>query len=191
MHTHSLVSINLYCNEDQRIILLNNTGMPMLFYWNGKDDVYESILKDDKFRILLDKSSFNYERYTTSYLSYLMFILDEEEHYEDKEIAVQDLYKLSDMTDIESSFYISYLLSIFKNLYSKSLKTEYEGDILLDDNEKIVDIYKRIQTKFPEKFIKITVINYIRSELLKNFGLTQDNSTWIINKLNEILINEK
>ena len=53
-----------------------------------------------------------------------------------------------------------------------------------------IDIYDKIQEKYPKRVIKSTVINYIRSELQKTDGISIENSDWIVFQL-ENLLNER
>jgi hypothetical protein len=60
--------------------------------------------------------------------------------------------------------------------------------LVWEDN--IIDIYKKIQHKYPNKISKNTVINYVRSELYQTYKLNTNNINWIINNLTNILSNE-
>jgi hypothetical protein len=93
--------------------------------------------------------------------------------------------------DEDNIFYKDYINKIFNYLYNCSYKEDYNissNPLLWEDN--IIDIYKKIQHKYPNKISKNTVINYIRSELLQTYNLNTDNTNWIINKVINILGNE-
>ena len=57
-------------------------------------------------------------------------------------------------------------------------------------DDAVLDIYDKIQEKYPKRVIKSTVINYIRSELQKTDNISIENSDWIIFQL-ENLLNER
>lgn len=192
MNKASLLSINLYINKAGVNFLLNENPKPLLFYWNEKDDFVEIIKNNKDFRKLIDRTSFNKDIYANAKIAYFKFALDNnEEKYEEGNYNIQDIFLLRELDEIESDFYKEYILEIFESLYSSSMKSTYVGDILFDIEQKIKDIYIQIQNKFPQRFIKSSVINYVRSELEKTSNLNKDNINWIIDNLLNILKNEK
>ena len=192
MNKASLLSINLYINKAGVNFLLNENPKPLLFYWNEKDDFVEIIKNNKDFRKLIDRTSFNKDIYANAKIAYFKFALDNnEEKYEEGNYNIQDIFLLRELDEIESDFYKEYILEIFESLYSSSMKSTYVGDILFDIEQKIKDIYIQIQNKFLQRFIKSSVINYVRSELEKTSNLNKDNINWIIDNLLNILKNEK
>ena len=104
---------------------------------------------------------------------------------------MQDLFKLSDLPDNNRIFYKEYLLNHFKFLYESAYHEIYSEDIsIIGIDDAILDIYDKIQEKYPKRVIKSTVVNYIRSELQKKDELTMNNTDWIILQL-ENLLNER
>ena len=84
-----------------------------------------------------------------------------------------------------------YLWNHFKFLYESAYHEKYADDVsLFDMDECILDIYDQIQSKYPKRVIKSTVINYIRGELQKTDKLSMENTDWIIFQL-EKLLNER
>lgn len=185
----SLLALNIIVqsNTGQRI-LLNKTDVPTLYYWNGTDNLEKDFLSNEVFRTLIDETCFNKDSYSKSKIAYFNFtLIDNEENYNEYSIDIQDLFTLDLLTETENMFYIEYLNEIMNNLYITSMGHEFNGNILLDINEKYIQMYLDIQKKYPNRFVKNTLLNYVRSELVKLYDLHQVNSNWIINKLEEIL----
>ena len=76
-------------------------------------------------------------------------------------------------------------------MYESAYHEKYAKEIsLFDIDEYILDIYDKIQGKYPKRVIKTTVINYIRGELQNKDQLSIQNTDWIISQL-ENLLNER
>lgn len=184
----SLVAINII--KDDKI--LNSKGIPLLFYWNGKNDVLESMYKDNEFKSYLYDLINSVELYTESKLAYFYFKYDnDEEQYNDSIVPIQDFLKLEDFPEDKISFYKEYIWIHFSYLYKSVFQEEYDKDVnMLSIEDSILNIYDLIKEKHPKRVIKSTVLNYIRSELMKTNHLNMANTNWIIDRL-ERLLNEK
>ena len=87
MERESLVSINILNSENK---LLNKTGVPMLYYWNGNTDVLDDLSNDEEL-INYSKGLFNEPTdYLKVNISYFYFKYDEnhEEEYSDINIIL-------------------------------------------------------------------------------------------------------
>lgn len=184
----SLVAINIISNEK----LINKNGTPLLFYWDGKQDINEALSSDKTFLDYLNHTVINKDNFTNSYFSFFQYYIENnEEHYKEDKIIIQDFIKFENMNDEKVSFYKEYLLNHFLYLYKSAYHEEYNQDIsIIGIDDSILDIYDKIQEKYPKRVIKTTVINYIRSELMKTDNLNIENTDWIISKL-ENLLNER
>lgn len=189
----SLVAINIVKNNCE---LLNPSSVPILLYWNDKVNktIAEEIFNNEKsYKYIVNKCC-NIENYTTSILSFFYFKDindDNEEDYVEYSIDIQSLFQLSVLNDENNFFYKNYINNIFNYLYNCSYKEDYmisSNPLVWEDN--IIDIYKKIQHKYPNKISKNTVINYVRSELYQTYKLNTNNINWIINNLTNILSNE-
>lgn len=189
----SLVAINIIKNGYE---LLNPSSVPILLYWNDKENktIQEEIFNNKTSYDYIINKCCNIENYTYSGLSFFYFkdVNDDAiEDYIEYSIDIQTLFNLSSLHDEDNIFYKDYINKIFNYLYNCSYKEDYNissNPLLWEDN--IIDIYKKIQHKYPNKISKNTVINYIRSELLQTYNLNTDNTNWIINKVINILGNE-
>ena len=190
MGNDSFASINLYKCEDNKKELLSNV-VPLLFYWNGEDDsIVNSLVEDLEFYSLINDKCLNIDNYSNSKISFFMFKINGE-NYEDNTLDVQDIFMLKNLNKNDSDFYIEYIYNIFINLYLTAVKEKYNKDPLsLNLVDEIINIYEKLQKRFPRRFIKRTVINYLRSELVKTYKLNNTNTDWIIEQITEILKNE-
>jgi hypothetical protein len=76
-------------------------------------------------------------------------------------------------------------------MYNDFLKTRYSGDIMFNTDDTVLEIYSRIQEKFPNRFVKESVLNYVRSELKKKYGLNNTNTETVIGYLENIIKDQK
>ena len=185
----SLVAINVISNDK----IINKNGTPILFYWDGKQDIYEALETNPDFIDYLMHTVINKDKYTDAYFSFFKYYLDGDgkEHYNEDKLNIQDFLKLKNMKSSESLFYKEYLLNHFLYLYKSAYHEEYTEDIsIMGIDDAVLDIYDKIQEKYPKRVIKSTVINYIRSELQKTDNISIENSDWIIYQL-ENLLNER
>ena len=182
----SLVALNITSNDK----LLNKNNVPILFYWNGESTLINAIYNDINFKSLLYNTVMNYDNYANAKLSFFYYE-GENENYTEDFCFVQNDIKLFDLDDETRMFYKMYLWNHFKFLYESAFHEKYEGNVsLFEMDECILDIYDQIQSKYPKRVIKSTVINYIRSELQKTDCLSMENTDWIIEQL-ENLLNER
>jgi hypothetical protein len=183
MYIDSLVSINVFHEEQQKII----NKIPLLYYWNGEGDLLMNILNDESFKTKhLDK--INLDTYKHLQLAYFYFKYDEEnnEHYIENIVNVFDYLDLSkfDSINIIHELIVKYMFEVYK----MSMKVEYSHTKVYND-EIIIDIYTQIKDKYKEKLNKQTFINWIRNELITKEQITNNNSNYIIGILENILVN--
>ena len=184
----SLVAINVYKEENGNVILLNNSPIPYLYYFNGENDLLTDILENDSFKRFIEDTCFNIKTYAKAKISYFYF---KDNQYVENSISIQDNYLLKNMNSDEIDFFKYYLWEHFNFLYESAYHDKYNVDMkIFDPEESILDIYDKIQTKYPKRVIKSTVINYIRSELIKTDLLNNENTNYIIMKL-ETLLNQR
>ena len=185
----SLVAINILKENT----IINERGVPFLYYWDGESNVIESIKNDIKFISYLYEKIANKSNYALSRLTMFYFKYDDNnnENYTEEQIQIQSFLTLDMISEDKRMFYKEYLWEHFKYLYSSAYHEEYDKEVsLFDIDEAILDVYDKIQKKYPKKVIKSTVVNYIRGELQKQDNLSLENTEWVISQLENIL-NEK
>ena len=183
----SLVAINILVNDNT---ILNKNGVPLLFYWDGNSDaLINDIYNNEDFKSLIYNSVINVKNYANTKLALFYFTYEnEEEKYHEEISNIQNVLKLALLDDDTRMFYKMYLWNHFKFLYESAYHEKYADDVsLFDMDECILDIYDKIQNKYPKRVIKSTVINYIRGELQKTDNLSMENTDWIIAQLETLL----
>jgi len=186
MERDSLVSINIFNSENK---ILNKSTVPMLYYWNGANDVLDDLSNDEELLKYSRTLFINPSDYLDLMISYFYFKYNDndEEVYADNTIDLQDIITLD---KFESDYIVlHYLLLHFKTLYKNSFKEEYTGDNI-DIVNTIKEIYRVIKDKFKTRISKTTVMQWVRSVLLDENHFNRKNSDYIYNKLNEILKEE-
>ena len=169
----------------------------MLFYWNGEGTIQDSLVKDKNFVNRIIELCVNSDKYTSSSISYFYFTYDENdsEKYQEANYNIQDLFSLEFLDNEYHYDYSiiakSYLYKIFQSLYKQSMKKDFESDddFLFDNAQSIKHMYDDIQNKYKQKFIKESCLNYVRSELMKVYQLSNKNSNMIIEFLNSCILN--
>lgn len=187
MERDSLVSINIFNSENK---ILNKSTVPMLYYWNGINDVLDDLSNDEHLLKYAKTLFINPTDYLDLMISYFYFKYNDndEEVYADNTLDIQDIITLD---KFESDYIVLYyLLNHFKTLYKNSFKDEY----ISEDNDAVNNIlimYRAIKDKFKTRLTKITIMQWIRSVLLDESHFNGTNSDFIYNKLNEILKDEE
>ena len=180
--TESLVAINILDKTNNK--LLNPTLVPLLFYWNGEDDVLTEIRHNEDF-IKFIEQHITELNYTQTDIAFFYFTnISGVEDYKDKNISIQEAISLN---LFNSENIVNYFIKLhFEELYKISFKTDFDNtDINIVD--EIKQIYKVLKDKFSSRISKPTVVNWVRSVLLDKDNFNNTNTTYIINKLNEIL----
>ena len=183
---NTLVAINIL-NGDY---LINERGVPFLFYWDGVNDIDKTLAESSELKKYLYEKVINKDNYTSLRLAmfYFKYTEDNEEQYYEKKIDLQSFIKLIDIEEDKRMFYKEYLWQHFQFLYDSAYHESYNKTVsLFDIDDAILDVYDKIQEKYPKRVIKSTVVNYIRGELQKNNNLSMENTNWIIERLEKLL----
>ena len=182
------VAINIVSSELENVnILLNdNNGFPIIFYWNGIDDIFDKISKDEKFLNIINNYVFNYDTYDKTFLKLSFINTGNENIYNQKEVSIQELYSLE---NLNKDFMYMYLQNIVTDLYEKFFKEKYIISDIEDLTSKdiIKDIFYKIENNDKREIVQSTIINYIRNKLNENTKLTKENKEYLINSLEDII----
>lgn len=175
----SIIAINILVGD----ILINPSNQPILFYWDGKNNIKDIIFETDSLLKIIDKHIINFNDYITTKIYFCGY-------YNDNTLYKEDFVYLSDIYTIDKfscNIYLELVYPIFTYLYSQAYKTEYTETLLqLNEEDGIVDIYNKLKDKFTNKITSKTIINYIKSKLDKNEFLSIENKNIIISYLNEL-----
>lgn len=179
----SLIALNIYYENDNSTVLLNKEPVPILLYWNGVDDVLDIIANNETFKEYITDTCFSVKLFPTAKISYVHFTSDNiNETYKNNIVNVQDIFDLND------ELCMSFIKVIFTQMYVSFLNEKVVCDNFVKDD--IISIYKDIQQKYPEKFKKENVINYIKYKLNTELLLNHKNIDIIINVIEKTLSNE-
>jgi hypothetical protein len=182
------VAINIVSSELENVnVLLNdNNGFPIIFYWNGIDDIFDKISKDEKFLNIINNYVFNYDTYDKTFLKLAFINTENENIYNQKEVSIQELYSLE---SLNKDFMFMYLQNIVTDLYEKFFKEKYIISDIEDLTSKdiIKDIIHKIENNDKREILQSTIINYIRNKLNENTKLTKENKEYLINSLEDII----
>jgi hypothetical protein len=180
------VAINIVFNEgDIQTLLNDNIGYPIIFYWNGIDDIFNVICNDVKFNEILNNYVFNYKTYHNTSLKLTYINTDNENICTEKEVTIQELFPLS---ILNMDFMYSYLNDILIDLHKKFFKTDYNiDDIEIDPKNIIKDIFFKIKNNDKREILQDTIVNYIRNKLSDIKNLSKENKEYLIEILLEII----
>ena len=175
------LALNVIKNQNEII-----NQIPILFYWNGEDDIKESLKANNFIDKIISMTCFDDDFYLHSKIYYAGYVkyADDSDLYEDSTISFQELYSLDEIGN--KLFYILFIKKYFEALYKSVFIEVYDVALNFDEGD-IVNIYEKIQNKYPQRVTKETFINYIRSELLKDNQLSNENIEYCINKLNVLI----
>lgn len=183
----SFVAINIISSDNK---LYNKNSTPLLFYWNGEDNICDELKKSDKFVSMIKTLiSLNKDLYTDLMLSYFYFkYVNGQEQYSEEVKNIQDILLLENFDSI--NIVNNFLITHFKELYTISFKEDYTVDTELSVNEIIIDIYTKLKERFKSRITDETITYWIMSVLNDNDHLNKDNINFIITYLKTILDNK-
>lgn len=184
----SLVSINIL--EKNTNILLNKNSIPLLYYWNGENDVLDELKNDEKFLEYCASLFTTPEKYLNISVGLFYFKYNENDEEEYSEV-VKDIQDILYLDKFDSYNIINhFLLYHFLELYKTAFKEDYSN--LVDNlNDIIIDIYNKLKDKFTKRISKNTVINWVRSVLLDKNHFNTINTNYIIKILEQKLENNE
>ncbi len=186
MLNDSLVAFNIY-NKQTNKLLNKNRFMPILYYWNGEDDLLFEMINSDKFIKNYLKDIYDEDTLNKIAISYFYFNYDDnrEEKYTENDILIKDYVSFENLNKMVILDIIYYRL---KSLYKICMNEEFFKNIKISLSENINNIYNEIKAKYKERVSKETIGNWIRSELNKNKTYNSKNINLIINTFKEIIL---
>ena len=105
------ITAEIISNTDRLIIPLNKNSTPILFYWDGQQDIYEALETNPDFIDYLMHTVINKDKYTDAWFSFFKYYLDSEdkEHYHEDNKTNLCILLLSD-----KHLFFVYILHIFQ-----------------------------------------------------------------------------
>lgn len=154
-------------------------GAPFLFYCSDPDEVNPDVVtQSEKFRKFIDENVLTVENYSSSRVSFCWYVDGE---YRSKSIEVEKWIPLTDAGDLDNRFLKSICLML---LYRAEIEDE------ITDGDVIEDTYSLVSSKYPGRFSRLTMFNYIREEL-KKIDLTEENYSHMIELINVLKKDER
>ena len=176
----SLVSINITVGDK----LINPTKLPILFYWDGNNDLRKLIVSDKELREHIKNSITSLDDYDKCDISYFYFKFDgNEEKYTEHTIHIKDFMSID---DIDESIIINMVYDICRNVYFNVFGKEYEIEMIVAENPELLsiqDMYAKITEKYGKRVSKETFVNYI----LSKSGMSGKNKEILQQRLNNMI----
>ena len=185
MLNDSLVAFNIYNKQTNK--LLNKTRfMPVLYYWNGDNDLLFEMINSDKFIKNYLNNIYDEDTLNKIAISYFYFNYDDnqEEKYTENTILVKDYVNFE---NLNKNVLLDIIYNRLKTLYKICMYEEFSRNIEISLSDNISNIYNIIKDKYKERVSKETIGNWIRSELSKNKIYNSKNISLIINLFKEII----
>lgn len=185
MINDTLVSINVI--NQRTNTLLNESQVPLLFYYNGEGDLKHSIVFNKSFIEKYISKIKSYEDYKNILVCYFDFEFDEktgDEVYHDEGFYLHEYFHFSDLPI--NTIAGDLVEDKMKQLYKTSTNNEYIYNGRESFGGPIHDIFIKLKSLYGERVQKETLINYIRSEIIKD-GFDSVNTHYCINILEKNL----
>lgn len=182
---NNTVAINILINDK----LFNKNNVPIIYYWDREQDIDKALKKSEVFINTIIANTCTVDTYLNSSISYIYYIINDDntDKYSEYSAVIQKWLPLNELEKYEAykPFFMDFIKPIFLSLYVSVYKSDYIVENFSEND--IAEIYNNIRSKYsPDRVNKDTILNYVMSELLK-IGLTQVNSEYIINKLENII----
>jgi hypothetical protein len=183
MTNAALVAINIYCNDNNKQILLNQKSTPILYYWNidSEQSFIDSIIGNEQFCNLIKEKVVDANIYSNTQISYIYYILSgKEEKFIVDSFKFQDHIKLSFFNGLIDKT----LDEIAKYIYFDVFHAEY---VERNEDPIIYDVYAKSNLINKEQLSIGTFLNYVRSVAYNKFKLSNENLDELHNRAAEII----
>ena len=159
---------------DCNFSLVNTDGRPIMFIWNGIDDLKTSLSSEEFYTYLNEKNYFsNVENYAKGVIKSFTYLNEnDEELYNDVDLIIQNIFPLNEYKSILEK-YLSDLMFI---LWHKVFKKDFIETLDMTPTEEILYMYDSIIEKYGDRVSIDTIIQAIRSEIQTNEKYKELNS---------------
>lgn len=179
-----IISLNFIKTDDKNnSICLSPSNYPILYYWDGRETVFEAMIEEIGFIELLTTQYFTLENYSNISIYMNEYNLDNNEYSQE----ILDLQSKLPLTlDILQNLSYTYIETILLDLYKISLKEDYK--LLVESHiDNIINIYTILKDKYKERISQETLKQYILSQLQQKYKLNVSNCNYVIKLYNDIL----
>lgn len=179
MNNGGIVALNIFVKDE----IINDGGIPILFYWNFENDLIEELKENEALQSFI-KKNIKAKDFGDTSISGIYFNNNFTEDSNDDEYKTFASSLLS-MYGIETFDYdLDILHEIFTALYLKSFKQVYNDNLTKDDS--ILDIIRKLKEKYPSRISYTVLRNYILAQLRDLYNLSEENKTTIITKFDSL-----
>jgi len=183
----AIAALNIVNLKNMKLL---SKPIPLIFDWNGEGEILSEIQKDPNFFDYLKEIVFNIENYSSSFLCFGYFSRQGDDNSKDSfkniQIEVQTQYTFDFLDEQGIHLADEYAFNIYKDLYKYAFSEEYVEDKSKTLVESITNIHNLIHSKYENKFIKQTELNYVHSVLKKKWELNDIQIKYIIAKLDKM-----
>lgn len=180
MKKDNYYAVNIIGNDSK---IINKDGTSYIFYWDGTQSLVDS-LKDNEGLIMTVDTDCGISDYISGRMN-AVSISVETEKWEQVSVPLQELIPLSRLGKLS----VKIILERFYALYKRVFGYDFTTDDSLSVEKNIYGVFNKIREGYPKRDIsKETVINYIMSEVKKNYGLIPENIMHINVLITKILI---
>lgn len=184
MNKISVLSLNIVNGNT----VLNDNGVPILFYWNKNDDL-KSCLVDSSFKSKVLSLCKN-DMYTTAKLKCIYFEdenvnIDGNEKYNIIEYDIQDLFPIVDNEIIAYRIIMYILHDLYITIFKHSVNEEYKLDSLDSVKNILHVIYSSILNQ--NKISPNTIFQYVLCKVSEIKSLNKNNIDSIIKITKQVL----
>ena len=173
----SIIAINITVSN-QLYGELTLTPTPILYYWNGKGDVIDTIIRNDSIINLAKKTINDEQTYSNCSFRFVSFNLDSEnEEYIEKRILFQDCFDVHIFEQVVKTT----INNIAKEIYKEVFNADYSNQS--NCNSIIYDVYSKVSLMYKDNLNFETFVNFVRKKLQQMTKLNQKNIQNIIDMI--------
>lgn len=180
MNNGGIVALNIFVKDE----IINDGGIPILFYWNFENDLIEEIKENEALQSFI-KKNIKAKDFGDTSISGIYFNNNFTEDSNDDEYKTFAA-SLQSMYGIETFDYdLDILHEIFTSLYLTSFKQTYGSNLTKEDS--ILDIIRKLKEKYPSRISYTVLRNYILSQSNDNYiSLSELNKNKVITKFDNL-----
>lgn len=181
----ALIAINITISNGENNLQYVINSVPILYYWNGKYDMIESILNEKQITNLVKSYINNEHEYSNCLLNCISFDLDSSnEDYKEQTIKLQELYSLSNFNKIVNIVIDDVAKEVYKEVFNAVYTNQSNCSSI------IRDVYSKVSLMYKDNITFETFMNFVRKKLQQSTSLDQKNIQLVVDNIS-FNINDK
>ncbi len=156
----NLASLNVICKGK----VINRDGIPLLFYWDGKEEIIDDLQNSEDFKQWLEAENIlnNIEDYLSSHVG-LFYFRSHDEDYQELLINIQDLFDFNSLNSLKEDLLSECAYYLFNKAFpNREIGIQIFDNPIDQSNAYIKAILKKYEGKITNQTCQMAIRGYIQ-----------------------------